>query len=103
MANGMEMFLASKKSAVFSQYRRPEETPVFVSQYKSAVQRADRIRQYAIRDVELHGWQVRPTQDFYGLAVEHGDYQVSLMFGKQLTGYVEHGAQLEGTAGRSHR
>ena len=66
------------------------------SQYKSAVQRADRIRQYAIRDVELHGWQVRPTQDFYGLAVEHGDYQVSLMFGKQLTGYVEHGGRRGG-------
>ena len=27
MANGIEMFLASKKSALFSQYRRPEESP----------------------------------------------------------------------------
>ena len=32
MANGMVMGLASKKSALFSQYRRAEETPVFVSQ-----------------------------------------------------------------------
>ena len=32
MANGMVMFLASKKSALFSQYSRAEETPVFVSQ-----------------------------------------------------------------------
>lgn len=31
MANGTEMFLASKKSALFSQYGRAEETPVFVS------------------------------------------------------------------------
>lgn len=68
------------------------------SRYKNAVDRADRIRQYAIRGVQLHGWQVRPTQDFYGLVVEHSDYQVSLMFGKQLTGYIEHGATLEGTA-----
>src|SRR5260370_14014016 len=33
MANGIVMSLASKKSALFSQYRRAEETPVFVSQY----------------------------------------------------------------------
>jgi hypothetical protein len=32
MANGIEMFLASKKSRLFSQYRRADETPVFVSQ-----------------------------------------------------------------------
>jgi len=31
MANGIEMFLALKKSALFSQYRRAEEIPVFVS------------------------------------------------------------------------
>jgi hypothetical protein len=29
MANGMVMALASKKSALFSQYRRAAETPVF--------------------------------------------------------------------------
>jgi hypothetical protein len=68
------------------------------SRYKNAVERADRIRQYAIRGLQLHGWHVRPTQDFYGLVVEHSGYQVSLMFGKQLTGYIEHGATLEGTA-----
>ena len=32
MANGIEMSLASKKSALFSQYRRAAETPVLVSQ-----------------------------------------------------------------------
>ncbi len=32
MANGMVIGLASKKSALFSQYRRAAETPVFVSQ-----------------------------------------------------------------------
>ena len=39
MANGIEMFLASKKSALFSQYRQPEETPVFVSQYNVMLSR----------------------------------------------------------------
>ena len=32
MANGIEMGLASKKPALFSQYRRAAETPVLVSQ-----------------------------------------------------------------------
>ena len=32
MAKGMLMFLASKKSALFCQYRREEDTPVLVSQ-----------------------------------------------------------------------
>ena len=32
MAKGIEMSLASKKSALFSQYRRAAETPVLVSQ-----------------------------------------------------------------------
>ena len=31
MANGIEMFLASKKSAVFFQYRRAAETQVLVN------------------------------------------------------------------------
>jgi hypothetical protein len=32
MAKGMEMFLALKKSALFYQYRRAEDIPVFVNQ-----------------------------------------------------------------------
>ena len=39
MANGIEMFLALKKSAMFSQYRRAEEIPVFVSQYSVMLSR----------------------------------------------------------------
>jgi hypothetical protein len=57
--------------------------------YPTAAQRADRIRQFAVRDVDLHGWNVEPTSDGYGLAVRHGEFSVSLMFGKRLTGYVE--------------
>jgi len=42
--------------------------------------------------VDLHGWQVTPAQDLTGLAVEHSGYRVSLMLGKQLAGYIEHGS-----------
>jgi hypothetical protein len=59
--------------------------------YHSAAERADRVRQYAIRSVDLHGWQVTPTQDLTGLAVEHSGYRVSLMLGRQLADYIEHG------------
>ena len=45
MAYGMVMFLALKKSALFSQYRRPEETPVLVSQYSVMLsRRSSRVR-----------------------------------------------------------
>ena len=65
------------------------------SSYKRAADRADRIRRVAVRNVDLHGWKVQPTADNYGLAVQHGEYQVSLMFGKQLTDYVEQRARSE--------
>jgi hypothetical protein len=59
--------------------------------YHSAAERADRVRRYAVRNVDLHGWQVTPTQDLTGLAVEHSGYRVSLALSKQLAGYIEHG------------
>ena len=59
------------------------------SRYRNAQERADRIARCAIRNVDLHGWDVRPTADLHGLAVRHGDYEVSLMLGRRLTRYVE--------------
>ncbi len=45
MANGIVMGLASKKSALFSQYRRAEDTPVLVSQYMVMLSRmSSRVR-----------------------------------------------------------
>ena len=41
----------------------------------------------------MHGWTVEPTGHLYGVRVQHGEYEVSLMLGKRLTSYVE------GTAG----
>ena len=45
MANGIVMGLASKKSALFSQYRRAADTPVLVSQYSVMLSRmSSRVR-----------------------------------------------------------
>ena len=71
--------------------------------YHSAAERAGRVRQYAVRNVDLHGWQVTPTQDLTGLAVEHSGYRVSLMLGKLLAGYIEHGAPARAEADRPAR
>jgi hypothetical protein len=61
------------------------------SWYPIPGERARRLQMSATRDVELHGWTVTPTRDLQGLAVSHGAYTVSIMLGKQLAGYVEHG------------
>jgi len=61
------------------------------SMYPTAAHRAERIRRFAVRDVDLRGWAVVPTSDGHGLSVGHGEYQVTLMLGRQLTDYVNHG------------
>jgi len=71
--------------------------------YHTPQERAQRLRQSAIRNVDLHGWTVTPTEDGYGLAVTHGEYSVPVMLGKRLTGYVEQGqaaARPSGAPGR---
>jgi hypothetical protein len=71
--------------------------------YHTAGERAQRVERSAIRGVDLHGWTVTPTPDGYGLAVQHGEYQVSVMLGRRLTDYVENGhtaTQPSGTPGR---
>ena len=59
--------------------------------YGTAGERAGRVQDYATREVDLHGWTVTPTPDLQGLAVSHGEYTVSIMLGKQVANYVEHG------------
>jgi hypothetical protein len=61
------------------------------SLYPTASDRARRVQKVAVRDVDLHGWTVTPTADLQGLAVTHGEYTVSIMLGRRLAGYVEHG------------
>jgi hypothetical protein len=60
--------------------------------YSNSAERARRVVQGAIRNVDLHGWTVSPTPDEQGLTVSRGEYTVSLMLGLQLANYVEHGA-----------
>jgi len=60
--------------------------------YHSADERARRVLRCAVRDVELHGWEIAPTPDYCGLAVARGEYVVSVMLGSRLTGYIEHRA-----------
>jgi len=61
------------------------------SQYPVASERARRVQKAATRNVDLHGWTVTPTADLQGLAVSHGEYTVSIMLGRSLAAYVEHG------------
>jgi hypothetical protein len=59
--------------------------------YSNSAERARRVLQGAVRNVDLHGWTVSPTPDQQGLAVSRGEYTVSLMLGLQLANYIEHG------------
>jgi hypothetical protein len=59
--------------------------------YPTVADRAHRVRNAAIREVDLHGLLVSPAQDPQGLAVEHGEYRVTVMLGKRLADYVQHG------------
>jgi len=62
------------------------------SMYDGPDERAKRIERFSVRNVDLHGWQVQPTPDRYGLAVQHGEFEVPVMLGKRLVDYVENGA-----------
>lgn len=59
--------------------------------YRSPIDRAGRLQEAAIRNVNLHGLTVRPTDDLHGLEVAHDEYRISVMLGKPLVEYVEHG------------
>ena len=64
--------------------------------YHGPAERASRLEKFATREVDLHGWSVTPTPDLYGLAVTHGEYAVSLMFGQRLVEYVRDGSGSSG-------
>ena len=61
------------------------------SSYACSQERAGRVRDFAVRDVDLHGWKVQPSTDMTGLTVRHGEYTVSLMIGRRLINYVDSG------------
>ena len=59
--------------------------------YHTTAERAARVGRSALRNVELHGLTVTPTEDGYGLRVSHGDYEIPIMLGKRLAEYIENG------------
>jgi hypothetical protein len=61
------------------------------SSYPDEAARLHRVLAGATHNVNLHGWTVSPTPDMEGLAVSHGQHTISIMFGKQLANYIEHG------------
>jgi hypothetical protein len=61
------------------------------SEYPSPADRARRVHNAAVRNVDLHGWTVAPTADGHGLAVSHGEYTISIMLGRRLADYVQNG------------
>jgi hypothetical protein len=58
------------------------------SLYHTPAERAGRLQRYAVRFVDLHGWEVSPTEDLHGLAVSHGQFCVPIMLGGRLVDYV---------------
>lgn len=56
--------------------------------YQTPAERAARLQRCALRCVDLHGWDVQPTEDLHGLAVSHGQFTVPVMLGKRLVEYV---------------
>ena len=75
MAYGIVMGLASKKSALFSQYRRAAEIPVFVSQYSVMLSRmSSRVR--ALCSCPLQGLFHEPGLAGAVAVVEHERGQV---------------------------
>ena len=65
--------------------------------YQTPEGRAGRVQEAAMRNIDLHGLTVRPTDDLHGLEVAHDDYRVSVMLGKPLVDYVEHGPAAKST------
>lgn len=68
--------------------------------YHTAGERAHRVQQIAVRGVDPHGWQIAPSADWQGLVVQHGPYEVSVMLGRRLAHYVEHGS-FDGSSARA--
>jgi hypothetical protein len=59
--------------------------------YHSPTERARRVQRFATRGVSLHGLNVYPSADRYGLAVWPGDVSGTLALGPPVTDYVLNG------------
>jgi hypothetical protein len=88
---GLERNLARLRDSDDLEFELALELNDDASFYPDQADRARRIVKDVTRDVDLHGWTVSPTVDMQGLAVSHGQYTVSVMLGKSLANYIEHG------------
>jgi hypothetical protein len=87
----IERNLAALREATDLEYTLVLELNDDDSFYDSPTERARRIQRFATRRISLHGLNAYPSQDRYGLAVWHGDFSVTLAFGKAVTDYVLNG------------
>lgn len=85
---GIERNLARLRDSNDLQFELAVELNDDDSFYHSPRERAERLQRCATRGVDLHGWQVSPTDDLHGLDVAHGGFTVSVMFGERLVGYA---------------
>jgi len=85
---GIERNLAALRSCDDLSYTLALELNDTDSRYQTSAERAGRLQRCAVRFVDLHGWDVRPTEDLHGLAVTHGHFSVPVMLGRRLVDYV---------------
>jgi hypothetical protein len=88
---GLERNLARLRDSNDLEFELALELNDDASFYPDEADRARRVMQSVTRNVDLHGWTVCPTVDMQGLAVSHGQYTVSMMLGRQVANYIEHG------------
>lgn len=88
---GLERNLARLRDSGDLEFELALELNDDASCYPDEAARVRRVLAGATRNLDLHGWSVSPTPDLQGLAVSHGGYTVSIMLGKQLANYIEHG------------
>jgi hypothetical protein len=88
---GLERNLARRRDSDDLEFELAIQLDDDASFYPEEADRAHRIMKAATRNLDLHGWTVSPTPDMQGLAVSHGQHTVSIMFGRQLANYIEHG------------
>ena len=58
----------------------------------SAEDRAEIVRELAVRDVDLHGWEAQLTGDRFRLRLSGGSVTLDLGLSPSLLGYISEGA-----------
>ena len=88
---GLERNLARLRDSDDLEFELAVELNDDASLYPDETDRVRRVLNSVTRNVDLHGWTVSLTLDMQGLALSHGQRTISIMLGKQLANYIEHG------------